>query len=116
MKLPQNFTALIEEAAHFKLYRDLIGQLNKDLHLATIDLNFDAETLPLSLKTELQEKVFQLMQYKFNEYLSLLYIIDVPETKIKALNSHDLVSLSEAVTFLILQREWQKVWYKRTYK
>jgi hypothetical protein len=45
----------------------------------------------------------------------LLYIIDVSEIKVKALDGNDTVKLSEDITFLILQREWQKVWYKAKY-
>lgn len=112
MTLPSNFENLITEANSLKLYKKLINQLNKDLLLANIDLEFDEETLPTSLKLVLQETIFHLIQNKFSDYLNLLYQVDVSEKKIRALNGEDLVKLSEDVTFLILQREWQKVWYK----
>lgn len=112
MKLPQNFNALVEEANALKLYKKLILQLNKDLLFANIDLEFDEETLPTSLKLVLQETVYHLIQEKFSDYLNLLYQVDVSEIKIRALDGNDTLRLSEDVTFLILQREWQKVWYK----
>lgn len=115
MSLPINFEALIEEATELNLYTKLIKQLNKDLLYANVDLEFDTETLPTSLKLVLHETVFQLIQSKFAEYLNLLYIVDVSEIKIKALDGSDTLKLSEEVTFLILQREWQKVWYKAKY-
>jgi hypothetical protein len=62
-----------------------------------------------------QEKIYKLIQYKFAEYLNLLYIIDVPEEQIKKLDGSDLVELSEQVTFLVLKREWQKVWFRNKY-
>ena len=116
MSLPATFDALIEEANSLDLYKKLIFQLNKDLLYANVDLEFNEDTLPTSLKIVLQETLFHLIQNKFSEYLNLLYIIDVSESKIKALDGSDVVQLSDEVTFLILQREWQKVWYKAKYK
>ena len=115
MSLPSSFEDLIVEAEALDLYRKLIIQLNKDLLYANIDLEFDEETLPTSLKLVLQETVYNLINSKFSDYLNLLYIIDVSEAKIRNLDGSDALRLSEEVTFMILQREWQKVWYKAKY-
>lgn len=115
MLIPNNFKELIAQANDENLYNKLVKQLNKDFLLANIDLDFDEDILPTSLKFLLHETVFKLIQEKFAEYLNLLYIIDVPEHKIKQLDGSDVVSLSEQVTFLILLREWQKVWYRNRY-
>lgn len=115
MQLPQNFDHLISEAESLELYSKLIQQINKDFLLANIDLDFDENILPSSLKYLLHEIIFKLIQEKFAEYLNLLYIIDVSETKIKQLDGSDTLKLSEEVTFLILQREWQKVWFRNKY-
>lgn len=115
MQLPANFEELISKTEDLELYSKLIKQVNKDFLLANIDLDFDEEILPSSLKYLLHETVFKLIQEKFAEYLNLLYIIDVSEEKIKKLDGSDALKLSEDVTFLILQREWQKVWYRNTY-
>ena len=112
MLLPTTFNDLIVEATDLNLYNKLIIQLNKDLGLANIDLEFDQNVLPSSLKLILHETIYKLIQEKFMEYLNLLYIIDVSEKKIKLLDGNDAMQLSENVTFLILQREWQKVWYR----
>lgn len=115
MKLPTNFNALIEEATQLQLYKKLINQLNKDFLFANIDLDFHDEVLPTSLKLLLHETVYKLIQEKFADYLNLLYIVDVSEEKIKQLDGSDTLKLSEDVMFLILQREWQKVWYRHKY-
>ncbi len=115
MLIPNNFEELVAQANNENLYNKLVKQLNKDFLLANIDLDFDEDILPTSLKFLLHETVFKLIQEKFAEYLNLLYIIDVPEHKIKQLDGSDVVSLSEQVTFLILLREWQKVWYRNMY-
>lgn len=114
-QLPQTFEKLISEAESLELYSKLIQQINKDFLLANIDLDFEENILPSSLKYLLHEIVFKLIQEKFAEYLNLLYIIDVSETKIKQLDGSDTLKLSNDVTFLILQREWQKVWFRNIY-
>lgn len=116
MTLPATFEALIEEAYDSALYTKLIQQLNKDFRYANIDLDFHDTILPTSLKLLLHETVYKLIQEKFSEYLNLLYIIDVPEHAVRALNGDDTVELAAQVSFLILKREWQKVWFKNKYK
>jgi len=115
MNLPSNFEDLITEAESLNLYKKLILQLNKDLLYANIDLEFHKDTLPTSLKLVLQETVFNLINSKFSDYLNLLYTVDVSELKIRNLDGSDVLKLSEDVTFMLLQREWQKVWYKAKY-
>lgn len=115
MQFPATFDVLIEEAIQLDLYKKLIDQLNKDFLLANIDLDFHEEILPSSLKIMLHEAVFKLIQHKFTDYLNLLYIIDVPEHQVRQLDGEDTVQLAEQVSFLILKREWQKVWYRHNY-
>ncbi|MEW4923889.1 hypothetical protein [Algibacter sp. 2305UL17-15] len=115
MQLPTTFNGLIEEANQLDLYKKLILQLNKDFLLANIDLDFHEDVLPSSLKLILHETVYKLIQEKFTDYLNLLYIIDVSEKQVKALDGDDILKLSEDVAFLILKREWQKVWYKNQF-
>jgi hypothetical protein len=92
-----------------------VEQLNKDFLLANINIDFHENILPSSLKLILHETIFDLIQNKFTDYLNLLYIIDVSEKQIKSLDGEDTLSLSEQVSFLILKREWQKVWYRNNY-
>ncbi|MEJ2113390.1 MAG: hypothetical protein P8X62_06785 [Flavobacteriaceae bacterium] len=115
MKVSEKFDTLIAESNKLGLYKKLIFQLNKDFALANIDLSFNEDILPTSLKLILQENIYKLIQERFTDYLNLLYIIDVSEEKIKQLTSNDTLEISEHVTFLILKREWQKVWFKNQY-
>ena len=115
MSLPTTFEDLIEKAHQLDLYKKLVLQLNKDFLLANINLDFHEDILPTSLKFLLHETVYKLIQEKFTHYLNLLYIIDVSEKQVKALNGEDTLKLSEDVAFLILQREWQKVWFRKKY-
>ncbi|WP_048331395.1 hypothetical protein [Bizionia psychrotolerans] len=115
MQLPTTFSDLIDEANQLKLYKKLILQLNKDLALANVDLEFDVDVLPTSLKFMLHETVYKLIQERFMDYLNLLYIIDVSEIKVRELDGSDTIIMAEQVAFLVLQREWQKVWFKNKY-
>ena len=115
MQVPSTFEDLVLQASNEDLYKKLILQLNKDFLYANIDLEFHEEILPSSLKLILHETVYKLIQEKFSDYLNLLYIIDVSEKKIKQLDGSDALKLSEQVAFLILKREWQKVWFKNKY-
>ena len=78
-------------------------------------IDFEEDILPDNLKSLLHEKIYKLISEKFSDYLNLLYIIDVPETQVKQLDGSDTLVLSEQVAFLILKREWQKVWFRNKY-
>ncbi len=115
MQIATTFEGLLEEASASNLYQKLVLQLNKDFLLANIDLDFHEGILPSSLKLILHETVYKLIQEKFTDYLNLLYIIDVSESAVKSLDGNDTLRLSEDVSFLILKREWQKVWFRHKY-
>jgi len=112
---PKNTDLLLIEAQNENLYLKLIEQLNKDFNLANEGVDFPMSISPNELKIQLQEKIYRLIQYKFAEYLNLLYIIDVAEDEVKKLDGSDIVELSGQVAFLILKREWQKVWFRNKY-
>ena len=110
--IPTSTDHLLTEAEKENLYFKLIEQLNKDFNFANEPVDFPLSTTPNELKIQLHEKIYHLIQYKFAEYLNLLYIIDVSEQEVKKLNGDDIAELAEQVTFLILKREWQKVWFR----
>jgi len=112
---PTSTDELLHNATAENLYQNLILQLNKDFNFANEPVDFHPSTSPDELKVQLHEKIYRLIQYKFAEYLSLLYIVDVPEDQVKKLDGSDLMELSEQVSFLILKREWMKVWFRSRY-
>tara|TARA_R110000868_G_scaffold147118_3_gene368308 strand:- start:3567 stop:3920 length:354 start_codon:yes stop_codon:yes gene_type:complete len=112
---PQNTDLLLSEAEAESLYLKLIEQINKDFNLANEGIDFPMSITPNELKIQMHEKIYRLIQYKFAEYLNLLYIIDVSEEEIKKLDGSDLVVLAEQVSFLVLKREWQKVWFRNKF-
>lgn len=112
---PPNTESLLAEAETENLYQKLIEQINKDFNLANEAIDFPLSTKPEELKVQLHEKIYRLIQHRFAEYLNLLYVIDVPEDQVKKLDGSDLVALSEQVAFLVLKREWMKVWFRNKF-
>lgn len=94
------------------LYKKLVLQLNKDFQRANVDFDFSEEINPSELKIKLNETVFNLLQDNYSDFQNLLYIIDVSEVKIKQIEAENTLEISEKITFLILSREWQKVWFR----
>jgi hypothetical protein len=112
---PKTSLELLQHATNLALYEKLVLQLKKDFALANITLDLPAPVNPGQLRSVLTEKVYLLLMERFPEYLNLMYIIDVPEKAFSAIESTDVVEVAEGVSFLILKREWQKVWLKHSY-
>lgn len=106
---------LLSDADKENLYDKLIEQINKDFNFANEPIDLPPNVTPEDLKSQLHEKIYRLIQYKFAEYLSLLYIVDVPEDQVKKLDGSDIMELSQQVAFLVLKREWMKVWFRNKY-
>ncbi len=116
-----NSLALLQNAKAEQLYEKLVQQLQKDFNLANIPLELSStkgmeEIAPMALKSTLHEKVYYLILERFPEYLNLLYIVDVPEKEVKSIQANDAVEVAEQVSFLILKRAWQKVWFRTKYR
>lgn len=112
---PATIDHLLTEAEKEHLYLKLIEQLNKDFNFANEPIDLPITIEPDALKNALHDKIFRLIQYKFAEYLNLLYIIDVPEDQVKHLDGTDVFEMSHQVAFLVLKREWMKVWFRNNY-
>ena len=112
---PATTDQLLQEAESIQLYGKLLEQINKDFNFANEPVDFHGSTPPEALKVQLHEKVFRLIQYKYAELLNLLYIVDVPEENVKQLDGTDTVQLAEQISYLILRREWMKVWFRAHY-
>ena len=108
--------SLLQKAQDENLYEKLVAQVQKDFALANIDIDTLPKTIGFTtLKTLLHEKIYRLILEKFTDYLNLLYVIDVPEKVFKEIRVTDVVEVAAQVTFLVLQRELQKVRLKAKY-
>ncbi len=98
------------------LYEKLIKQLNKDFLLANIEWETPVNIEVDSFIALLREKLYVLIMERFSDYLNLLYIVDVPEKEFQNIEITDAVTVSDQMTFLVLKREYQKVWLRNKYK
>ena len=110
-----NSLELLESVQQEQLYQKLLMQLKKDFELANVPINLPLDIAPEELKSIIHEKIYFLIVEKFPEYLNLLYVVDISEKEIKKIAPADVVDISAEVSFLLLKREWQKVWYKAKY-
>lgn len=112
---PSTIDHLLSEAEKEQLYLKLVEQVNKDFNFANEPIDLPISITPEELKSALHDKIYRLIQFKFAEYLNLLYIIDVPEDQVKQLDGTDVFEMSHQVAFLVLKREWMKVWFRNHY-
>lgn len=110
-----NSLELLEAVQREQLYQKLIQQIKKDFDLANIAIEIPSEITPAALKSVVHEKLYVLLVERFDQYLNLLYVIDISEREVKNIQAMDAVDVTAEVTFLLLKREWQKVWYKAKY-
>jgi len=106
-KLEASFQFL-SEIPDNNLYIKLIEQLNKDFQMIGIEEEFSLEITPKSLINQLQNSIQKLISSNYSEYQNFLYRVDVSENKLKEIDTSDV----EQITYLILKREWQKVWIR----
>ena len=79
MVKPENSLELLKAVETENLFVKLIVQLNKDFQLANIDRRFKSTISIEKLKDELTETMLHLIQLKYDDYLNLLYRIDIAE-------------------------------------
>lgn len=106
---------LLQEIENTSLYQDLVNQLNKDFEIIGTDVNFSETKNPQDLFEFLQEVISTLLEKHFDVFLNLLYRIDIDETKIKSIINQMAEDTEQQITFIILKREWQKVWFRKYY-
>ncbi len=111
----ENSLAVIIRAKAENLYDNLVVQLQKDFSRANIDVKITASLFAAEVEKLIQEKLYVLLLEKFDAYLNLLYVIDIPEKSMRQIKSNDIVEISKQVCLLILEREFQKVWYKNQF-
>ncbi len=107
-----NALELLQKVKVENLYQQLILQLNKDFQLSNLSENFELSYTPIQLKEVLSKLVLNLLTNNYDDYLNLMYRIDVPEKELATLKAENLETTVEQITFLILKREYQKVWFK----
>ncbi|CAG2533195.1 MULTISPECIES: hypothetical protein [Maribacter] len=107
---------LVQIALGDSLFEKLVKQVEKDFILANNPLKITKTIDGVSFIALIREKVYYLMMEHFAEYLNLMYIIDIPEKEFEHIQITDTVDVADQITFLILKREYKKVWYRNRYQ
>ena len=111
----KNSIELIQNIQKENLYAQTVQQLNKDFQLANIDKTIEVSLKPNELKEVLNELLLNLFTNHYDSYLNLLYRVDVSEKELRKVSNKILSEIIEEISFLILKREFQKVWLKKRY-
>jgi len=106
-----NIDELLKFAQSEELYLALIHQINKDFS-GVIDTAIPENSNPTQLKEVLVKNIEYLLLKDPAGFQNLLYRIDVSENKIKAISTNKTNEFVEVICYLILKREWQKVWFR----
>ncbi len=107
------FKELLSEVATFNLYPQVLAQLQKDIIRAGItDGVIAKEILPDDLIIELTNLLLDKLKNAFDQYLNLLYAVDVSEAEMRNFNSENINEIANHAAYLILKREWKKVWFR----
>ena len=108
---------LIRYRHDLEVVRNTALQVIKDFGLFSIDITFSGNeaTAYEELKTQLQPVLLELYNSDYNRLKSLLYRIDMPEQKVKALPAVNKDDMIAGLTDLILERELIKVITRKLY-
>ncbi|MHC5308701.1 hypothetical protein ACYSNM_01210 [Myroides sp. LJL116] len=99
-----------------KLFMDLVTQVQKDLQI-TVDSDIH---LQCSTANELVVELTQYLHQVLNStnvarFSSFLYRVDVKEKDVKSIQATDIEMYVDRVVYLVLRREFQKVYLKNTF-
>jgi hypothetical protein len=97
------------------LYPDLLSQIKKDFELSGLSISINKNISVDELLLDLYKQIRQLIEINFSGYLQLLYRVDVPENMMQSPEVQYIDEFSKKATFLILNREWEKVYYRANY-
>ena len=108
----ENAIQLLQTVQQENAYVKVVQQLNKDMYMAALDIEFPTDIPPESLVKNLEIQLETLLLRQYDDYLNLMYRVDVQEADLLKLNGLFADDLLKEITFLILKREWQKVYFR----
>lgn len=103
---------LLKQIESHDLLGKLIQQIHKDADLAGASFICEQGISAKEFISEVYSFLFQLITTDFGTYLNFLYRVDIPEKALKSITEIEPELIVKEVTYLVLQREWQKVWFR----
>ncbi len=110
--MEQSVAFLKEKLVEPHFIKQLIDQINKDFYRATqveaVPLEATVHEIVINVEIALKE----IIHRDASKISTLLYLVDVPEIEVEQYLSATTENLLSVVTFLILKREFQKVYLR----
>ncbi|MVX35585.1 hypothetical protein [Myroides sp. LoEW2-1] len=108
---------LDEHLVQQSFLKDLVLQIQKDFQTTVdTDIVFSVET-PSELVSQVIGQLHRIIHStNVSRFSSLLYRIDVSERDIKAIKNVDIDEYIERVAYLIIKREFQKVYIRKSFQ
>ena len=104
--------ALMQEIVSSESLILLIQQLNKDLLLSGVEHQFSESLTPAELINGLNGLLESFIRDDFQGFLNFLYRVDIPESALQTSGSSGMTEYLQKCSFLVLKREWKKVWFR----
>jgi len=116
MNCPSKLNEVIDQVDKYaEVWEQLIQQLNKDLALVGLsDIELQTKITPEELWNGLQPIFSELMHQKTASFIHLLYRIDIHEKEIQDLMRHD--DFLERLVYRVVERSFQKIYWRSVYK
>ncbi|MBW3518298.1 hypothetical protein [Flavobacterium sp. NKUCC04_CG] len=97
-----------------ELFQQLLLQLQKDFLMATQLEVFVQVDTAAEMVNELYRQLLRLVETDVSKFSSLFYRIDISEVVVEELQLRglDLEAYLQALTIIILKREWQKICFR----
>lgn len=112
MQLPN---ATFELEKNQDLIRETFEQLNKDLQMSGISNQLETSPIEEAMQ-QTKSLIESLVEGHSTHLFQLLYRVDINQEKIRALFNGETNDACSELTKLILQREYQKVVLRRSFK
>lgn len=107
-------TYLEDQLKERNLFDPLVQQVQRDFRLSVDeDIVFQPST-PLALVQQIQGELELIASRTPAKLSMLLYRIDVAEKDIRELEEGDVFNYFQQLTYLIVKREFQKVYFRNT--
>lgn len=94
------------------LFEKLIEQIKKDANFSGVEFQCEKDCSEEQLIRNLYGLLLHLIVNDFGTYLNFLYRVDLSESTLKQIDEEDPEKIAQRVTFLIIKREWQKVFFR----
>ncbi len=116
-ELPVTQEHLQQFVLRLDLLKEVVAQLNKDFQLNGFEVNFTGseQNAYRELSDQLMPVIDYMLEYQTERFWSLLYGIDLNESKVREALFGEDVNTLQLLTDLILKRELQKVVIRNHY-